>query len=132
MRSSTSWIDLLRPNLVIALGVLSCAAVSAQAQNLQEVTVKAPNVKTIGRDDKGTAIRQLSASATVQYNPIMLTTSSGRALLNDKIAQVARNLCSGGGQFNNTDDDLNCVRKAIEDAKSQLDAESERIKVSSR
>jgi UrcA family protein len=74
----------------------------------------------------------MTASARVQYNPIMLTTSSGRALLNDRIAQVARDLCSDRGLFSNTDDDLNCVRGAVQGAKMQLDAEAQRIRVSSR
>ena len=134
MRSTTPLIEIFRPSLLIALGALCFAAVGAHAQNMPEVTVTTANkaIKTIGHDNKGTPIRQLTATARVQYNPIMLTTSSGRALLNGRVAQVARDLCSDGGLFSNTDDDLNCVRGAVQGAKTQIDAEAERIGVSSR
>jgi UrcA family protein len=60
----------------------------------------------------------LRKSVRVQYNPIMSITNSGRALLDDKIAEKARRLCTAGGRVSNTDDNGACVRQAIEGAKS--------------
>ena len=130
MRFSIPLIDILGPNLskVIAIGTVSLASVCAQAQNLAEVTVTAPTVRILGRDATGTPIQQVTAMARIQYNPISLTTNSGRALLDDKVAEVARRLCTAGGRVNNTDDDGACVRQATNDAKSQLDAAAARIK----
>ena len=93
-----------------------------QAENLQEVTVSVPTVKTIGRDATGTPIQQVSAMARVQYNPVMLTTNSGRALLDDKVAEVARRLCTADGRVNNTDDNGACVQQAVTRAKVQIAA----------
>ena len=128
MRTSTPLIDTLRPNLhlIIAIGALSIAA--AQAATLEEVTVTAPTVKTLGRDATGTPIRQLSATVRLQYNPISLTTNSGRALLDDKVVEVARGLCGAGGTVSNTDDNESCVRDAVRGAKTQLDAATARVK----
>jgi len=113
--------------LIIAIGALSVAGV--EAADLAEVTVSAPTIKTVGRDATGTPIRQLSGTVRVQYNPIMLTTNSGRALLDDEVAQVARTLCSANGAFPNADDQWNCVDRAIKVAKMQLDAASAQLKV---
>jgi UrcA family protein len=112
---------------IIAIGALSVAG--AQAADLAEVTVSSPTVNTTGRDATGTPIRQLSGTVRLQYDPIMLTTNSGRALLDDKVADVARNLCSANGAFPNADDDWNCVRQATRAARLQLDAAIEQMKV---
>ena len=124
MRSSMPLSEILRPNLpmLIAIGTLAVAGMCAQAANLEEVTVTAATVRTLGRDATGTPIQQVTATARVQYSPIMLTTNSGRALLDDKVAEVARRLCTAGGRVSNTDDDAACVRQAINDANLQLNA----------
>ena len=128
MRTSTPMIKTRRSNvrLIIAIGALSVAG--AQAATLEEVTVTAPTVKTLGRDATGTPIRQLNVTVRLEYNPISLTTNSGRALLDDKVAEVARGLCSAGGTLPNTDDSDHCVRDAIKNAKTQLDAATARAK----
>jgi UrcA family protein len=113
---------------IIAIGALSVAG--AQAADLAEVTVSSPTVKTTVRDATGTPIRQLSGTVRLQYDPIMLTTNSGRALLDDKVSDVARNLCSANGAFPNADDDWNCVQQAVQTAKVQLDAATAQVRVS--
>src|ERR1700733_13775942 len=117
MRNSIALIVRVRPRLsmVIALGALAFGAMGAQATDLQEVTVTVPTVQTIGRDASGAPIQQVSASARVQYDPIMLTTYSGRALLRDKVAEVARRLCRSlditAGPLN--EDEGTCVQRAV-------------------
>jgi UrcA family protein len=126
MRNSIALIDRVRPRLsmVIALGALTFGGMGAQATDLQEVTVTVPTVQTIGRDASGAAIQQVSASARVQYDPIMLTTYSGRALLRDKVAEVARRLCRSlditAGPLN--EDEGTCVQRAVDGAKVQIAA----------
>lgn len=132
MQSSKPLIDTLRPKLsiVVAIAVCSLASVYVQAANLEEVTVTAPTVTTLGTDATGAPIKQVTATTRVQYNPIMLTTNSGRALLDDKVADVARRLCSSVSTVTDpaSRDDSTCVRQAIDGAKSQLDAAAARIK----
>jgi UrcA family protein len=128
MRASFPLIGSFRSNLYLIAAIGVCTGASAQPAALEEVTVTAPTVKTIGRDATGTPIRELGATVRVQYNPIMLTTNSGRALLDDKVAEVARMLCSAGDTVSNTDDDGNCVRQAVKTAKAQLDAATIRVK----
>ena len=114
-------------SLIVTLGLLSAAG--AQAADLGEVTVTAPAITTIGRDATGTPIRQLSGSVQLHYNPISLTTNSGRALLDDRVADAARALCSANGAFSNVDDDYNCVRGAVAGARAQLDAATAEVNV---
>jgi UrcA family protein len=113
---------------IIAIGVLGASAV--QAADLSEVTISTPAIKTVGRDATGTPVRQLGGTVRVQYNPISLTTNSGRALLDDKVADVARDLCSANGLYPNADDDWNCVRQATKAARVQLDAATAQAKFS--
>src|SRR5579872_6142438 len=94
MRYSIGSISRARPSFVLmALGALAVVPLAAQADNLQEVTVTVPTTQTIGRDASGAPIQQVTASARVQYDPNMLTTASGRALLRQKVTDVARRLC---------------------------------------
>ena len=113
--------------MLIALGALGVGV--AQATDLAEVTVTAPSIRTLGRDATGTPIRQLSGTVRLQYSPIMLTTNSGRALLDDRVSKVARALCSDNGRFPNVNDDYNCVRAAVLGAKQQLDAATDQMRV---
>jgi UrcA family protein len=124
MRCSAGLIDRIRPGfaMMMALAALSLVSTALQAQNLQEVTVSVPVPKTIGRDTTGTPIQQVSAMARVQFNPVMLTTNSGRALLDNKVAEVARRLCTAGGRVNDTDADGSCVQQAVNRAKVQIAA----------
>jgi UrcA family protein len=113
-------------HLIIAIGAMSVTG--AQAANMQEVTVTPPTAKTIGLDATGARIREVTATARVQYNPISLTTNSGRALLDDKVADVAHRLCTADAIASNTDDDGSCVQHAMEGAKAQLDAAAARVR----
>ena len=132
MRYSKQLVDHARLGLPIlsALGVLAFGYGAAQAADLQEVTVTVPTVQTIGRDASGAPIQQVSASARVQYDPIMLTTNSGRVLLQDKVADVARRLCRSldmtAGPL--TEDEGTCVQRAVNGTKVQIAAEAARQK----
>src|SRR5215472_10334538 len=95
MRYPRHLIGRARPSLPvgIALGTLAFAWIGAQAAELQEVTVTVPATKTIGRDANGAPIQEVTASARVQYDPMLLTTRSGRARLQERVTEVARRLC---------------------------------------
>jgi UrcA family protein len=109
---------------LIALGSLACGGMVAQAADLQEVTVTVPAVTTIGHDASGAPIQQVSASARVAYDPAMLATYSGRALLRDKVAEVARRLCRSlditAGPL--TEAEGSCVERAVAGARVQIAA----------
>jgi UrcA family protein len=103
-----------------------------QAADLPEVTVTAPSMKTIGRDATGAPIRQISATARIRYSPIMLTTYSGRALLQDKVVEVARGLCRkiDSMAVGSLGDEGTCVERAVDGAKVQIAAAIARQKPS--
>jgi UrcA family protein len=120
----------LRAPLSLVFGALIASGV--QAAELPEVTVSAPSLKTFGRDATGAQIQQATASARIRYNPIMLTTNSGRALLNDKVAEVARGLCRKLDIVTvvGTEDESTCVQRAVTGAKVQIAVAISRQKVS--
>jgi len=98
------------------------------AANLKDVVVQMPSTKIIGRDAAtGAPIREVTTTARLQYNPIMLTTNSGRALLDAKVADLARSLCAADALAYLTDDDGTCFRQAIRHTQAQLDAVSAQL-----
>jgi len=130
MRPSVRLIHALRSSMpIIIIGAF--VVVGVQAADLKEVTVIAPTIKTVGRDASGAPIHQVTASARVQYNPIMLTTNSGRALLQYKISQVAQKLCReiGNVAINTAEDEGTCVKRAVDGTKVQLAAAMAQQKV---
>jgi UrcA family protein len=112
----------LRVSPIVAFGALLVTGV--QAAELPEVTVSAPSTKMIGRDLSGTPIRQVTATARIRYSPIMLTTYSGRALLQDRVAEVARGLCHKLDAVGVVpmDDEGTCVQRAVNGARVQIAA----------
>lgn len=112
----------LRVPLPVVFGALVVTGV--QAAELPEVTVSAPSAKIIGRDVTGTPIHQATATARIRYNPIMLTTYSGRALLQDKVAEVARGLCRklDAMALVAAEDEGACVQRAVAGTKAQIAA----------
>jgi UrcA family protein len=126
MRYPMNLIRRVRPSLtvVIALGTLAFAWIGTQAAELQEITVTVPVTKTIGRDANGAPIQQVTASARVQYDPMMLTTRSGRAQLQERVTEVARELCrevNDAAPPPATGED-SCVEQAVHGAKVQIAA----------
>lgn len=111
-----------RVPMIVAFGAL--LATGVQAAELPEVTVTAPSIKTIGRDTTGAPIRQATATARIRYSPVMLMTNSGRALLQDKVVDVARGLCRKLDSVSlvATEDEASCVQRAVDGAKLQIDA----------
>jgi UrcA family protein len=111
-----------RVPLLVAFGAL--VATGVQAADLPEVTVTAPSTKTIGRDASGAPLRQVTASARIRYSPVMLTTYSGQALLQDRVVEVARGLCRklGGISVVAMDDEATCVQQAVKGTKVQIAA----------
>jgi UrcA family protein len=110
--------------VMLALGAVTFGCVAAQATDLQEVTVTVPTVKTIGRDASGAPIQQVTATARVQYDPVMLQTRAGRLLLRNKVADVARRLCREVDTLGvtPTEDEGACVQRAVNGARVQIAA----------
>jgi UrcA family protein len=77
-------------------------------------------VRTIGYDSAtGAPIQEVTARARVRFNPVILTTHSGVALLHDDVAEAARSACES---IDPLDGDGACVRGAIESAQPQVTA----------
>jgi UrcA family protein len=95
--------------------------VRAHAGDLDQITISAPAVKTVGREAATDApIQQSTVSARVTFDPVTLTTNSGVALLNDSVLEAARRACDEADPL--TPDDGSCLRTALESAKPQVDA----------
>jgi|SRR5579862_4235840 len=124
MRTSKPRINALRPalSLIITVGALTFAV--AQAANMEEVTVTVPGSKTIGRSTNGAPIEEVSVSEKIDYNPVMLTTNSGRALLEDKVTQEAKRMCKQLETPGSvpTEPEQACVKRAVANAKEQIAA----------
>jgi UrcA family protein len=115
-------IRLLRKTLPIALIVGSLTALSAQANAAEpdEVTISAPAVKNLGRNERLEPIQEVVVTAHVDFNPVTLTTNSGVALLKDSVLQAARKACDSADPL--VSDDGTCVRSAVEAARPQVTA----------
>jgi UrcA family protein len=114
---------LLRRSLPIAfaMGALAIMSARAHADDLDQVTISAPTVKTIGHETPGLApIKEATATARVQIDPVTLTTNSGVALLKDSVLDAARKVCDAADP--STPDDGTCVLAAVKSAKPQIDA----------
>jgi UrcA family protein len=122
---SFSRIAALRSRLpaVVVLGALAFMSAGAQAADPDEITVSAPNVKTVGRDEAtGAPIQDITENASIKYDPVTLTTNSGVALLKDSVLQAALKVCNSITFSMSDEDDGTCVRDAIKSAQAQVDA----------
>ena len=100
---------------------LLVGAIAANADEIQVITVSAPQVKIMAHGPGPTsATEQVTVTARVQYDPVTLTTNSGVALLKDGVEQVARRVCRAADP--NAPEDRNCIRNATDGAQPQIDA----------
>ena len=107
--------------IAFAIGALALISARAHAQDLDEVTVSAPAVKTVGREFPGLApIERSTVAARVTFDPVTLTTNSGVALLRDSVREAARKACASADP--GVPDDGQCVYTAIKSAQPQMDA----------
>ncbi len=122
-------VNLLRRSLPIALAIGALAVVSARAhaEELEQITISAPTLKTVGRDSATLApIEESTVTARVAYNPVTLTLNSGVALLKDGVLDAARKACYAADPI--TEDDGTCLRDAVKAAQPQITAAIERAR----
>jgi UrcA family protein len=116
----------LRSRLPTVLALAAFAFMSAGARaadDPDEVTISAPNVKTVGRDEAtGAPIEETTRTASVKFDPVALTTNSGVALLKDSVVDAANKVCSSITLPMADEDDDTCVRDAIKSAQAQVNA----------
>lgn len=105
-----------------ALAIVALAfTAGARAEDLDQVTVDGPVVKTVGWDIETLGpIEEVTVTAHVSADPETLTYPSGVALFNDNIREAARKACYAADPLH--PDDGTCERKAIEAAKPQVAA----------
>jgi UrcA family protein len=121
---SFSRIAALRSRLpaVVVLGALAFMSAGAQAADPDEITVSAPNVKTVGRDEAtGAPIQDITENASIKYDPVTLTTNSGVALLKDSVFEASLKVCNSITLTMSDDDGDTCVRNAVKSAQAQVD-----------
>jgi UrcA family protein len=100
----------------MAIAVFS---VSAQAADLNQITVQGSTVQTVGRDAAtGAPIQETTVKVAVSYDPATLTTDSGVKLLKAKVVDAARQACDSADPL--TDDDGTCLREAVGSAQDQI------------
>lgn len=113
------------PPLALAIGAFALASGSAHAAALKPITISAPvisapTVKTVGHDlVTGAPIEEITARARVRFNPVILTTYSGAALLKDDVAEAARKACDSIDPLSGN---RACVQRAIESSRPQVTA----------
>jgi UrcA family protein len=109
---------------ILALGALAFMSAGAQAaDNPDEITISAPNVKTVGRDEAtGGPIEEVTQTASVKFDPVTLTLNSGVTLLNDAVYDAALKVCNSITLTMTDDDNDACVRDAVKSAQAQVDA----------
>jgi len=125
--TSISFTRALRSRLpvTLALGALAFMSAGAQAADYDQVTISAPNVKTVGRDAATNApIQEITKQATVKFDPVQLTTNSGVALLKDSVFDAALKACNSITltMADADENDESCVRDAVKSAQVQVDA----------
>ncbi len=124
--------DILRRGLPVALaiGALTVLSARVQAFDLDPITISAPVVKTVGRDEATGAPEEIvTVTAVITPDALSLTTDSGVALLKEKVFEAARKACDAAGPFEW--DDVNCVYEAVKSATPQVDAAVARARSSS-
>ena len=125
--TSISFTRALRSRLpvTLALGALAVMSAGAQAADYDQITISAPNVKTVGRDDATNApIQEITKQATVKFDPVQLTTNSGVALLKDSVFDAALKACNSITltMADADENDESCARDAVKSAQAQVDA----------
>lgn len=106
---------------LFAVGALGLFSGRAHAADLEQITISAPSVKTVGHDyATGAPIQEMSQTGRIKVDPVTLTTNSGVALLNDAVQTTAQKICFSldPPSF----DDGECVRGAIKSAQGQVAA----------
>jgi UrcA family protein len=115
-----------RTGLLATFAIAAVALISARAQadepdQVEQVIVSSPAVKTVGRDAAtGGPITDTAMTARIQFDPVTLTTNSGVALLKDSVFETARRVCDSIDPFD--PDDSTCIRNAVDSAMPQVDA----------
>ena len=125
--TSISFTRALRSRLPVtfALGALAFMSAGAQAADYDEITISAPDVKTVGRDAATNApIQEITKQATVKFEPAQLTTSSGVALLKDSVFDAALKVCNSITltMSDGDENDESCIRDAVKSAQAQINA----------
>jgi UrcA family protein len=106
--------------VVLPLLGASIGAYADDPNQVDQVTVYAPAVRVVGRDDATLApIEQRTVSVRVHFDPPTLTTNSGRALLDDSVNAAARQACDSAGLVAAADD-ASCIDKAVASAQPQV------------
>ena len=115
---------------ILALGALAFMGAGAQAADApDQITISAPNVKTVGTDEAtGAPIEEITQKASVKFDPVALTSNSGVALLNDAVYAAAAKACNSTTLTITDEDDDTCIRDAVKSAQAQVDAAIARAK----
>jgi UrcA family protein len=115
--------------LAFAVGALALSAAAHAADpgqfnpvRLDPITVSAPSTNIVGRDAAGTPIEEVTSTASVQVDPVALTTEYGVLMLNYSVLDAARKACNAVDPLEDEGDDAACVQKAVEAAKPQVDS----------
>jgi UrcA family protein len=106
----------------LAIGALAFISAGAQAAEPDQITTSAPTVKTVGHDEATLApIEEVTEKASIEVDPVTLTTNSGVALLKDSVYEAALKVCNSISLPMADDDNDACVRKAVKSAQAQVD-----------
>ena len=107
--------------LVGAILLVNATAQADEPDTLNQITITSRSVKTVGHDlATGAPIKEITKTAHVQYDPVVLTMNSGVSLLKDSVQDAAVKVCASLDPLDGEDED--CVRRAVESAQPQIKA----------
>jgi UrcA family protein len=114
--------NILRSGLCVALaiGAFTALGARAHAEQLDPITLSAPEVRTLGRDSAGIPMEETTVQARIAADAQTLRNDSGVVLLKDRVVEAARQACAAADPF--TLDDGTCVHQAIKAAQPQVAA----------
>jgi UrcA family protein len=113
--------------LAIVLATASAAAVAQQTNQTPDFKIEAGKVQeTVKLSYDGVPMERLQVDVPVSYANLDLTTTSGAAELEKRVAEAAKAACEkvdGADPFNLSDtDDTDCVRTATNGAMKRVKA----------
>ena len=106
---------------VLAIGAFAVLSASAQADELDPITISAPTEKTVGHESATEApIEDTTVKAEIAADAQTLKNDSGVVLLKDRVLEAAYKACNAADPL--SEDDGRCVREAVKSAQAQVDA----------
>ncbi len=108
--------------IVAAAGCVLCAIPANAAEKLEQVTVEAARMVTVGRTAYGGPEQTVQISRKVKYGDLDLKSEAGKSELDKRLTETAKELCGELDKMYPLQDPKahDCVHQAVDAAKAAL------------